>query len=310
MKQLLILPAALVFGMTYLAAAQAAESKIEVQGAGEDQHIHKVVVFYGAEGEESKRITLDGGMVTKRGRKTRRAVQALASEDRNRVVAVEEDRDADEHNPYVTRFASAAFVSLYDASGKKLCSTQTRAVPRKISKDGRAFVAIDQGIAPETFEVMHDVPGLQSIADLKGDTSLTDSYLEVLNDSCQVIFSTVGTKGGWNEELISPSGRWLAYEQFESQVATEHGWEYYMTVVDIQTGKSWTFDHGKIIPKRISDAGILTGTQYLGESPTLYDYAAPNGKKYKMHKSRVQHFEWKPGMTVFLPAGSEVEEEK
>lgn len=312
MNRLLIFSVGLALILTLPLVSWAADPKIVVEGAGAEQHMHKVVEFRDAEGKEIKRLALDGGIVTKNGRKTRRAVQALASEDGNRVVTVEEERDADEHNPYITRFASAALVALYDAKGDKLCSVQTRAVPRKISKDGRAIATIDQGINPESFEVSHDVPGLKSIADLRGDASLTDSYLYVLNNSCQVTFSTVSAKGGWNEVLVSPSGRWLAYEEFESQVPTDHGWEYYMTVVDIQKGKSWTFDHGRIAPSRISDDGALLARQYLGESAAFSpdEFMGTDGKKHKRHKSRVQYLEWKPGMTAFQPSGAEAEENK
>jgi len=308
MKRLLILPMALTLTMALLSASEAAGPKIAVQGAGPDQHMHKVVVFLDAGGKESKRITLDGGMVTKNGHQMRRAVDALASEDGSRVVTVEEERDADEHNPYVTRFASAALVSLYDANGAKLCATQTRSVPRKISKDGRAIAAIDQGIDPETFETFHDAPGLKSIADLKGDASLTDSYLNVLNDSCLVTFSTVSAKGGWNEVVISPSGRWLAYEEFESQVPTGSGWEYHMTAVDIQTGKSWVFNHDRITPSQISDEGVISGRQVLGPTDEIYSYVADDGTTHKARVLRVQYFEWEPGMSAFKPKGTEVKE--
>ena len=314
MKRVSILSFTLALILACPAVSRGAVPNIEVEAGGSREH--KVIVFHDAEGKDAKRITLEGGAVSKNGKSIQRAVDALVSEDGSRVVTVEEERDTTEQNPYVNRFSSAVLVSLYGANGEKLCATQMRAVPKNISKDGRAITAIDQGLDPESLETFHEVPGLKSVGDLKGDTSLTDSFIYVLDDSCRVEYSTVSTKGGWKTEILSPSGRWLLIEENESGIFTPgEGWKYILTAIDVHGGRSWPLAidaHRDIDPKRIADDGTVTGWKYLGESAALSpgEVTGTDGRKHKRHKSSVQYFVWKPGTLGFQAQGPEVEEDK
>jgi hypothetical protein len=280
--------------------------RIEVQPGGSFQH--KVIVFYGADGKESKRITLTGTIGLKN-----KSVDALVSGDGSHVVTSEQERDLNEHNPYTVRASSSVSMILYDASGQKLCATQTRAIPRQISGNGRVIAATDSGFDPESFDTMNTVPDLHSTDDLKEDASLTNSYLYLLNDSCQVTYSTTSVKTGWQNIFLSPSGHWLLFEEVESGVFTSGvGWKFFLTAVNSQNGQSWKLEWPRDIePKKITDAGAVIGRKYLGQGDiTSNEFMGTDGKKHLAHKRRSQYYEWKPGATGFQMQGTEVEEEK
>lgn len=279
-------------------------SRIKLTQTGDDV----TITFHDKDGQAIKKVSQSKKELRERGHRIYFTVDVTLNPAASHVILSQEARDVDERNPYTIRKSSSVRFSWYQEDGHLLCSMHSRMKPVALSGNGRVLVSTDLGIEPTMFEQWHEVPGLESIDDLRNDRFLRHGRLSVLNDSCQIQFSTVSRIGGWDTILISTSGMWLLLGESESSNATPSGsWKRMMTAVNTTTRLSHAVIFDQLIsPKTISNDGHITGEKYLGPG-SIYTYKAADGSERKARRRKLQRFEWVPG-GAFEPAGAEVEE--
>ncbi|MBI2070589.1 MAG: hypothetical protein HYT79_08305 [Elusimicrobia bacterium] len=269
------------------------------------------VVFRSSKGNELKRLSFGPGEFIEEEHRVHKLVHALVSKDQSHVVIYEWLRDQDERNPYKIRFSSAVHLSWYRADGTLSCELQTRVVPIRLSANGKALVAQDGGFDPVSFEVYHDVPKLKSLDQLENDHSLTDSYLYVLNDRCEIMFSTTSSKGSWGGTLlISPTGKWLVFQQPGPPIIEKDVWKDWLKAIHLIRGEVYGIDWGEKTAslREIDDDGVIVGWKLMGQGKTKHRVRFFKGEEREVHRDRFRKYIWRPGQHVLKETNEEKEE--
>lgn len=270
--------------------------------------------FKDEQGNITKKIPLPNRQYQENGRRMEERAIAVKSKNGKTIIVMEGRGDIDNKNPYTMRFSSSTTLTWYDAKGdvkcKKTVGTFTTLRSPIISDDGSTVILIDVGFDPVSFELYNDVPGLKSTEPLKQDTSLTATHLHILNEKCETIYSTTTLKGGWQTIMLSPSAKWLVLQEGTSGEFIEgKGWKYFLNVINLQDRHEYIVDWDRdITPKEINDNGTIIGRKYLGRG-ALDTYIDSKGKENKAYRSRIQMYEWRPGLTAFEKRGGEREEQ-
>jgi hypothetical protein len=226
------------------------------------------IIFHDAAGKERKRIPLISGDKIENGRYMRRMVSVLDNPGKSHVLVAAVTLDLTERNPYKIRASSRTHLSWYAADGSQLCEQNVRFDPRLISADGRRLVGTDIGFDPVAFERFHDVPNLKSLDALRADPTLMESRLVVIGERCEILYSAVSRKGGWDVMAFSPSGRWLVVEQQGSATTSSgSGWKYSLHLIDVEKGQVHVLEWDREMrPATVDDDGAMTAWRLVGPS--------------------------------------------
>ena len=226
------------------------------------------IIFRDANGREIKRETFHPEIKTGNGKPRYMQINVLENKTRNHVVVLEQQENEEELNPYKMRASSGTHILWYTVDGLLKCDITARYTPKVLSEDGRSLVVTEIGFDPVEFERFHKVPGLRSTSQLKRDISLMSSHLHVLNEQCQIVYSTISLKSGWNIVLISPSGKWLLLEENETGVnASGEGRKFSLILVDLKKKQSFLLPWNRTLtPDAVDDLGTLMAWKNVGDS--------------------------------------------
>lgn len=264
-------------------------------------------------GKMIKKFSFSPGDRIENGHHIRHTVEMLEDKNKTHTVVLDDRKDWDERNPYKIRLTSSTHLLWYSSDGNILCDQEARYRPVLLAEGGRHLVVVDDGFDQNAGLENYDRQPDANSPEQK-DVNLFDSYLYILNDKCQIVYSTASRNGGWEGwpkwgVWISPSGMWLALnENGASSFVERRGWEYFLKVVDLNSGRTnivkWDRD---INPEGINDEGIMRGkkSRQTGE---IYTYKDSKGNMRKARRLMFQHYEWKPGMKEFQAIGTETKE--
>lgn len=252
-----------------------------------------------------KRISFKSGEHKENGRRIVYHVQKL--DNQSGGVVWEMRGDASESNPYRVRASSANHIVWYRKDGTLLCDLRAKYSPKLLSGNGSHLVAYDMGFDPNIG--MGKYSDRTKPAEHKA-MNLADSFLYVLNDKCQVTYTTTSAKGGWSQVLISRDGGWVVLEESGSGIRQSSGEKkYFLKAIELGHSKEYVIEWDKSIELvEIRDNGILVGQKYVGEGKELYTVQTlPNGKEIKARSSIYRLFNWQPGDSLFKDTGKDVE---
>ncbi|MEI7482183.1 MAG: hypothetical protein WCK75_07525 [Elusimicrobiota bacterium] len=264
------------------------------------------IVFKDKAAKIKKEIRLENREFTESGKTIRQKMKALRSKDTKFTVVQDETRDVNEVDPYKIRFSSGTIITWYDEAGTEISQKLLggRSYVEKISDNGNVIILIDEGFEDVEFEKYY-VAGQSTTEPLKQDRRLKTTYLAVMNDKWETLFSTMSRRGGWRIAMVSPLGKWLALQE-----RGNYSSKNLLTVVDIANKKVFYAEWGKGIKlKGITDEGKLLGRKFVKDGG--------GGRKVKFHGgaegyvgSQIwEEYEWVPDMNDFKSTGVQKEED-
>lgn len=268
------------------------------------------IAFHDTSGKERKRIPLVSGDKIESGRHMRRMISVLDNPGKSHVLVAATTLDLTERNPYKIRASSRTHLSWYAADGTQLCDQDVRFDPRLISANGRRLVGTDIGFDPVAFERFHDVPNLRSLDALRADPTLMESHLVVVGERCEVVYSAVSTKGGWDVLAFSPSGKWLVVEkQGSATISPGSGWKYSLHLIEVEKGQVHLLEWNRELrPVAVDDSGTMTAWRMIGPSKRTHRVKFYGGIEKDVPYQRYRKYVWPFGEKGFRDTDEEKEE--
>lgn len=305
---------AIFMAMAILCLAGAGWAHGQSSNRGKDRqqndNIEKVV-FKDSAGRVKRELRLENREFTEKGKKIRQKMKAMRSKDEKFIVVQNERRDVNEMDPYKIRFSSGMTLTWYDSTGTEISKKMVgnRAYVDKISDTGNALVLIDEGFEDVEFEKYY-VTGQTTTKPLKEDAQLKTTYLYVVNNKWETLYSTTSRKGGWGIVMISPSGKWLVLEERQPGQLVGGEWKYFLTVIDIANARAYLPEWNRDAwPEMVNDAGKITARKIIGKSKAKHKVKSYDGSLVEVQKQVYEEYVWEPGMNSFTKTGSPKEEE-
>jgi len=214
------------------------------------------------------------------------------------IAGYEERIDLTDGSPFRIRKSSSIHFMWFRRDGSAICSFRGHMKPVALSPNGRYVALVDYGLSPEVLS-----QNISTKTQLSSEQyrDLTTTYLKIMNDSCEISYTTSSPMGKLEIVKVSTGGNWMV-------IAINGSANF--NVINIKNAISYTVQWDKKLkPHHIDEDGTFTGYKAVSERINKHtvSFAAGNSKGTKeYYMPTIRRYEWKPGMSDFQDTGEEI----
>lgn len=214
----------------------------------------------------------------------------VQSRDEKHKVVYERKEDLAIEDRAVRRSSQTTLFTWYGPDGSILSARKFggRFITAAVSDSGEFLAAVDKGYN----DIL--IPAELPPSETRVERELSESYLYIFDRSWRTVYATSALRGDWSPVLLSPTGKWMVYENVaENDLATKGAWA--LTAVELAAKRVF-----RLVWKRdlyfleVGDNGLVSAQSFIGLTVEKAPSKGMNGSTVMARKPIYVKLVWKP----------------